>query len=407
MKLLSLLLLPLAAWAQPPAAVTLDELLKLVARSPRLLAAERDADVARAERVTAGALPNPTLSFGSARPSGERTVFDASSQQQATVELPIPIFGQRGARMDAADRQIVRAESQLRLTGSETRRIAALGFARLLRAQETLAARRAALAEIERIRGLVAGRQQSGMASRYDRSRVDAEAALAALAVQRAEADVSEQAAAIAALVDAPGWRPRASGSLEALRSAALTESGGEPGIREMLAANPAARLARDESAAAEARIEVAKRDRFPVPSLAYNRTWTSGPYGAANFVGVQSEIPILDTRKGGEDRARADAASARERERAANAALAAEYEKQREALRSRREALRRFESETAEAQGAFLEMAESAYRLGRGTLFELLDARRTRLEAALARLELLGAIVEAEIELRALLGDL
>jgi outer membrane protein, heavy metal efflux system len=403
MKLLSLLFLPLAAWAQPPAAVTLDELLKLLARSPRVLAAERDADVARAERVTAGALPNPTVSFGSARPSGERTVFDANSQQQATVELPIPIFGQRGARIDAADRQIVRAESQLRLTSSETRRAAALGFARLLRAQETLAARRGALAEIERIRGLVAGRQQSGMASRYDRSRVDAEAALAALAVQRAEADVSEQAAAIAALADAPGWRPRASGTLEALRSA----PGSELEIREMLAANPAARLARDEAAAAEARIEVAKRDRFPVPSLAYNRTWTSGPYGAANFVGVQSEIPILDTRKGGEDRARADAAAARERERAANAALAAEYERQRETLRSRREALRRFESETAEAQGAFLEMAESAYRLGRGTLFELLDARRTRLEAAVARLELLGAIVEAEIELRALTGRL
>jgi outer membrane protein TolC len=51
--------------------------------------------------------------------------------------------------------------------------------------------------------------------------------------------------------------------------------------------------------------------------------------------------------------------------------------------------------------------MAESAYRLGRGTLFELLDARRTRLEAAVARLELLGAIVEAEIELRALTGRL
>src|SRR5262245_19932711 len=213
MKLLSLLLLPAAAWAQPPAAVSLDELLQLTARSPRVLAAERDTDVARAERSTAGALPNPTLSYGAARPSsGERTIIDANSQQQATIELPVPIFGQRGARMDAADRQIVRAESQLRLTAAEARRAAALGFTRLLRAQEPLSARSAALGEIERIRGLVTGRQQSGMASRYDRARVDAEAALGALAVQRAEAEVSEQGAAIAALVDAPGWRPRAVG---------------------------------------------------------------------------------------------------------------------------------------------------------------------------------------------------
>jgi outer membrane protein, heavy metal efflux system len=404
MKLLSLLLFSAPAWAQPPAAVTLDELLKMVSRSPRVLAAERDADMARAERVTAGALPNPTLSYGNARPSGgERTMFDGSSQQQATLELPLPVFGQRGARMEAADRQIGRAESAVRLTTSEARRAAALGFARLLRTQETLAVRAAAQGEIERIRGLVAGRQASGMASRYDRSRVDAEAALGALAVQRAEADVSEQAAAIASLVDAPGWRPRAEGSLEAMRGAA----GEGPDIQRMLAANPAARLARDESAAADARIEQARRERYPVPSLAYSRTWTSGPYGAANFIGVQSEIPILDSRRGLEDRARADAAGARERERAANAALAAEYEKQRDALRSRRAALRRFEAEVPAAQGEFLEMAESAYRLGRGTLFELLDARRTRLEATVARLELLGAIVEAEIELRALTGDL
>ena len=404
MKLLSLLLVAAPAWAQPPAAVTLDELLKMVARSPRVLAAERDADMARADRVSAGALPNPTLSYGAARPSsGERTMFDANSQQQATVELPIPIFGQRGARIDAADRQIGRAESQVRLTLSEARRAGALGFARLLRAQETLEVRSAALAQVERIRNLVAGRQQSGMASRYDRSRVDAEAALAALAAQRAQDDVREQAAAIAGLVDAPGWQPRAEGSLEAMRGA----PGEMPDIQRMLAANPAARLARDESAAAEARIEQAKRERFPVPSLAYSRMWTSGPYGSANFIGLQSEIPILDTRKGQEDRARADALGARERERAANATLAAEYEKQRDTLHRRREALRRFEAEVPAAQGEFLEMAESAYRLGKGTLFELLDARRTRLEATVARLDLLGAIVEAEIELKALTGEL
>jgi len=62
---------------------------------------------------------------------------------------------------------------------------------------------------------------------------------------------------------------------------------------------------------------------------------------------------------------------------------------------------------ENLASRRAFLEMAESAYRLGRGTLFELLDARRTQLEATLARIELLTAIVETELELRALAGSL
>ena len=139
------------------------------------------------------------------------------------------------------------------------------------------------------------------------------------------------------------------------------------------------------------------------MPSLGLGRTWTHGPFGAANFLGVTSEIPILDTRRAQEDKARAEAAAARARERAVEIGLRAELQRHLEALRVRRATLQGLEVR----QDAFLEMAESAYRLGRATLFELLDARRTQVEAADARLELLGAIAESEIELRALAGAL
>ncbi|MFN2646069.1 MAG: TolC family protein, partial [Burkholderiales bacterium] len=159
--------------------------------------------------------------------------------------------------------------------------------------------------------------------------------------------------------------------------------------------------------AAAEAKIELARRERFPVPALQLGRTWTTGPFGAVNFIGVASEIPILDTRRAGVDRALAEHGAARERERVVSAALQAELVKQREALALRREALARFERDVFERQSSFLAMAESAYRLGRGSLFELLDARRTQLEASSARVELLTALVEAELELRALADEL
>src|SRR5438093_8749344 len=207
-EMLALLLAASPVCAQLSPTVTLEELLRFVARSPRIVASEREADAARAERLTAGALPNPNLSLGRSTPSsGERTIFDANSQQQATVELPVPIFGQRGARVRAADLQVGRAESQLRLTVVETKRLAGLEFIRLAAAQESLTARRAALADVERIRGLVAGRQESGMASRYDLARADAERALANLGVQRALNELNEHSATLAALVDAPGWR--------------------------------------------------------------------------------------------------------------------------------------------------------------------------------------------------------
>lgn len=400
MRLLSLLLMfSCSAWAQLPAAVSLDELMRVVERSPRVAVSAREVDIARAERATAGALPNPTLSFSRAAPSsGERTIFDANSQQQAAIDLPVPIFGQRGARMKAADLQVGRAESQLRLTLAETKRLAGVEFVRLLGAQEALAARRAALADVERIRGLVAGRQESGMASRYDLARADAELALSRLGAQRAGTDLAEHAAALAALANAPEWRPQAAGSLDVFRND-IPETD--------LNGSPALRVARDETAAAEARVEVAHKERYPVPSLQLGRTWTSGPFGAANYVGVASEIPILDTRKALEDKAAAEAAAARERERAVSASVRSDFARLKEAQAVRREALARFERDVSERQGAFLEMAENAYRLGRGSLFELLDARRTQLEAALARIELAGALAETQIELRALLGAL
>ena len=400
-RLLSLLLVATPAWAQLPASVTLEDVLRIVEQSPRVAVSQREADIARAERAAAGALLNPTLSLSRATPSaGERTNFDASSQQVATVELPVPVFGQRGARMRAADLQVGRAQSQVVLTLNETKRLAALAYARLAGAGEALAARRRALADVERIHGLVEGRQQSGVASRYDLARADAEVALASLGVQRAVNDVSEQSAALAALVDAPGWRPQPATDLAQLRLA-LGEGEAD------LAGNPALRVARDETAAAQARIELARRERYPVPALQIGRSWTSGPFGAANFIGVTSEIPILDSRRALEDRAVAEHGATRERERALAASLQAELQKQREALAVRRDALARFERDVFERQAAFLEMAESAYRLGRGTLFELIDARRTQLEATIARLELVTAIVETQLELRALSGAL
>jgi cobalt-zinc-cadmium efflux system outer membrane protein len=396
--LLLLFWLPFTAWGQMPASVTLDEVLRIVGESPRITASQREADAARAERDAAAAFANPTLSLGRSRPAGgERTVFDARTQDQASAELPVPIFGQRGARVRVAERQIERADLQTRLTASDTRRQAALEFVRLLTAQEQLGLRRTARGEIERIRGIVSGRRDSGMASRYDLARADAELSLSAIGVQRAEAETAEHAAALAALAGARQWRPRAEGSLR------LPWSSSEIEQQALLETSPALQTARAETRAAEARIELAQRERFPVPSLALARTWTHGPFGAANFFGVTSEIPILDNRRAQEDKARAEAAAARERERATEASLRAELQRHLEVLDLRRAALGRLQ----DRQDAFLEMAESAYRLGRATLFELLDARRSQLEAADARLELLGAIAESEIQVRAISGHL
>ena len=160
LALVALASLPAAAQAPaaPPATVTLEQVLGLVSAGPLIDAARGETDAARAERAAAGAFLNPSLTYGRTRPSGgERTMFDGDRQDQASLELPVPIFGQRGARMRAADRGVERAESQQRFTLIDTRRQAAVEFVRLLQAQDQASARQRTAAEVERIRTLVAG----------------------------------------------------------------------------------------------------------------------------------------------------------------------------------------------------------------------------------------------------------
>ena len=244
------------------------------------------------------------------------------------------------------------------------------------------------------------------MASRYDLARADAERALAASPCSAPTTEVSEHAAALAALVDAP--------RLAAARGGLARRSAGRArhaGAGAMLAAHPALRAAHDETAAAEARIELAQRERYPGAGACSSAArGPAAPSAPPTSSASASEIPILDrTGAADVDKAVAEHGAARERERAAAAHRPGRVlASQREALELRREALARFERDVSERQSAFLEMAESAYRLGRGTLFELLDARRTQLEAsARAHRAARRATARPQIELRALAGEL
>jgi cobalt-zinc-cadmium efflux system outer membrane protein len=73
--------------------------------------------------------------------------------------------------------------------------------------------------------------------------------------------------------------------------------------------------------------------------------------------------------------------------------------------LRQRQEALARFDREAGERMPSLERMAEDAYRLGRSSLLEWLDATRTLYEQRLARSDLLIAAAEAQLRLRAARG--
>ncbi len=407
---LSALLLHAGAQAQdnaaPPDAVDLAAVLRLARDASPRLAVERQAIAgAEANRISAGAYPNPTLNYGRFRPSSGQasTLFTGTRQEQATVELPLLVGGQRSARVERAERDIEAARARVASGASSLAAEAGAAYVALLAAQEKAALLLAANEELARLRNLVAGRQAAGAASRYDLTRLDVELGGSRAKLENAKADVSDQAGNLAALLGLPNWRPQAAGGFSpmAIGAAALDKA------RERAADSPASIAAIREETAAQSGIEVARRERVPVPSVSLGRSWTTEPYGSANYFGLSVEIPILDTRRGPLARAEADAITATLRRELTQAEVAANLERLAAMIVARQAALRRFESEAASQLPALRQMAEDAYRLGRGSILELLDATRSRYDLQQTRIDLVAALYEAQLRFLATNGDL
>jgi len=385
--------------AQTPAEqVSLATVLSLTRdSSPRLALERQEIAIAEAERRTAGAFPNPTLSYGRQRPGSGNPLFDGKRQQDVAVELPLLIGGQRGARVEAADRRIDASRARAAASGNGLAADAGAAHIALLAAQEKKAVLNTSLDELSRMREIVAGRQVSGMASQYDLLRVDVELEAWRTRAAEADAELVDRQGQLAVLLGFPSWRPVALGELKPL----------DVRIEKDAVENPSLTAARKEESVAQALTDVARRERFPAVSLNAGRTWTSEPYGSANVLGLAVEIPFLDTRAGAVDKARAEAHSAALRVQLTEASVRADQTRYQMLVERRTATLEQFRQRMSSRLPALKQMAEDAYRLGRGSIIELLDATRTRYETQLGQLELIAGLMEAQLRLQASRGEL
>src|SRR5262249_55528380 len=154
----------------------------------------------------------------------------------------------------------------------------------LLAAQEQTALLESTGGELTRLREIIVGREASGMASRYDVMRIEVQLGGNRAKLEKARAKIADRAGTPAALLRFPPWRAQAGGTLAPLEvdvTAAATTA-----ARDKVTTSPAAVAALKEEEAARADVEVAKRERVPVPTFSLGRTWTSDPFGAANYAG-------------------------------------------------------------------------------------------------------------------------
>lgn len=388
-----------------PESVDLPALLRIVREvSPRLAVERQAVAVTETNRIAAGAYPNPTVSYGYTRQgAGQQTVFSGRRQDQATFELPLLIAGQRGARVEKAEREIEAARARVAAGASSLAAEAGVALVALLAAQDKTALQRHANEELERLRGIVAGRTELGMASRYDLARIEVELGSARTKLEDARGDVADRSGNLAVLLGIANWRPKAAGTLAPLPVAVDAHAQ----ARERALASPAAASALQEEKVAQSAIDVARRERWPVPAVSLGHARTSEPFGSANILGLSVEIPLLDTRRGPLARANAEATAATLRRELVVAETTATLERYANVIIARQAALQRFDAEAASRLPVLKDMAENAYRLGRGTIFELLDSTRSRHELQQARIDLLAALAEAQVRYLATSGEL
>lgn len=364
--------------AAPPERIDRDGLLRLLrARSPALAAERRQIDVARADEITARAWPNPVVAFDTRR--GERNV---------SLSQPLLLSGQRQAREAAARSGTAAAQETVRAGYAE---LASEAVSLLLQLQANQQRRQAwgeALNDLDRLYAIVAGQVEAGARSRFDLHRMSVERAALAAQLGTLASAAADLGGRLGALIGVPDWRPAVAGEFRPAMPPISWETAW-PASRDRL---PALRAALAQELAARSRIEAVRKDFLPVPSVNLGQQWVAQEH-RNTVIGVSVNLPLFDRGEGPVARARAEAQLAASRREQAERQAQVELRRSHEVLRLRIDALNAYERDVLSQLPRLREMAEDAYRFGRGSVLELIDVARSVAER---RIEHIDAIEQA-----------
>ena len=281
---------------------------------------------------------------------------------------------------------------------------AATAFIDLLMTQQRLKVWQEAQEALNSAGNIVRGQIEAGARSRYDGARLSLQQAQMAMQVSQAQSDWQDAASHAAALAALPQWAPRATGSLQAVPVAQLLH---EQELWE------AARLRLPALVAAQAeldqlrhKVELERREALPTPSISVARV-RNRLDGNYNQIGVSVELPLFDRREGPIARAQVEAEQAQLRYDAALIEARTELQRAIRQLKLRRDAVRAYEKQGLAQIAPLNQMAQDAYKLGQGSILELIDSLGSINEHRLEHLDLVKEMMLAEWQVRVASGDL
>ncbi|MEO5924802.1 MAG: TolC family protein [Bryobacteraceae bacterium] len=334
--------------------------------------------------------PNPVAAY-----SRETVGFTEFAQ----LEQQLPISRRLGFERQAMEPARVSTEAQGLARIWDARASLRMAFYRALTAQQQADVIRAGLTQIGSIIDLLRVREQQGEGSRYDRVRIEREAADLradlALALARARSERAILASHLPPQTD-----------LLALSGTLAPR--GVPGVKDDVvrrALESRAEIRVESSRLTQLAFQQQAADRLRIPepliSVGMKRTQVLGNRNDTGAV-ISVSIPLPVFNKGQTEVARliAEQSQVQARRDLLAQQITASVAGALDVYVARLEALNAFDRETRDVGRELLETARVGYEEGELGILQVLDAYRIERQTALRRLEFQAAVKEIEIEL-------
>ena len=374
-----------------PASLTLAQALdEAAARSPAVVAAEREVAAAEARVRQASYRNNPELSLEVENVAGTGELRGIRSMETTlAVNQRLDLGGRRGARVDVARAELAVQQLQLAIARADLSQSVREQFARAVVARERLEQANDNLEwarELARIAGILvdAGREPPLRGLRARSALAQAQAAREA-----GEADELAARSTLGALFGLGTPVEKVSGSILDLTPRTIAEQ-----------ASLEVRLAEAERAvaAAQLRQQRAERRLDPAVGAGVRHVRETGDFGLV--AGVSMPLQIFDRNRGNIEAARQALAAAEARRANMIASTTARARNAIGAVEAAQRRVAALEGAAIPEAAEALRLAQRSYEEGRASLLELLDTRNayTAAQAQLTEARLALALATAEL---------
>ena len=373
---------------------TLEEAIQRTTKdNPLLRSYEHRIAASKGSVKQAGLLPNPELEVEIEEFGGDR---DGFNETESTIALsqPLELGGKRGARIAVASTEAELAKLEAEVLKREILGLTEVAFARAQKAQAVRAALKEQIKLSQKVLETAEKKLEAGAILRVEKTK-----ALIALQNDKVALQVAENELLSAKLALASLWQGTSS-DIGTLSAATLP-----PNIKEELTDSPQMRLinAKHELTAKKFKLEKARAIPNVNVGLGYKRFQNTND---ETYLGTLSmELPLFNRNQGSIARAREGVRIGELSKENQLTRLRTSFDMLRIKLKQSFKQYQALEGEILPSAKQAFKEANEAYRQGRSSYLELLDAQETLFESTLKKEELLFQIAETSAKLNKFTG--